>query len=268
MQQKINYILSYFSALILIIAIVYPKGHSMKSFWIFLTASTLLNLAYTQYIIGFKWADLKNKWDFLIFPFLLNISAYFFIAYFPNLTAQIPMALFFGFSLNLVYNSLVAIKYKKMSLPVTYRNLLMALSIFVVFLCSSLLINISLYWISNLLYLFLSHVALLYLIGHFLIKHMLVAPNKYSHLYNAIISLIISEIATTSAFWSVNYPKQGAGAGIPIGAIFVLIAYYVLWGLVYYMIEGRLTKKVTVEFALIGAFSFVAVVFTTNWLPL
>lgn len=242
--------------------------HSMKPFWIFLIASLLLNLAYTIYIIGLKWVDLKNKWDFLFFPFLLNISAYFFITYFPSLTVQIPLALFFGFSLNLVYNSLVAIKHKKLALPVTYRNLLMSLSIIVVFLCSSLLINISLYWTLDLLYLFLSHVALLYIIGHFLIKHMLVAPNKYSSLYNAIISLIISEIATVSTFWSVNYPKQGAGAGIPIGAIFVLIAYYVIWGLVYYMIEGRLTKKVTIEFSFIGAFSFVAVILTTNWLPL
>ncbi|KKR28734.1 MAG: hypothetical protein UT59_C0020G0015, partial [candidate division CPR2 bacterium GW2011_GWD1_39_7] len=44
--------------------------------------------------------------------------------------------------------------------------------------------------------------------------------------------------------------------------------YYCIWGMVYYLIEGRLTKKVIYEYLSVGAITLILILLTTKWLPI
>ncbi|HBG81490.1 TPA: hypothetical protein DDW69_01475 [candidate division CPR2 bacterium] len=273
MNQKIKLFTSFASSVLLLLASFYPSSSSTRLFWYYLLVALLVNVVAVLFIAGPKLQDLKQKWDFFILPILLSIGIFFFVTYYPSKILQILISLFFGSALFFVYNSLSACRDKKLALPIFYRNLLTILSLGTIFLMSGIIYNFYLYWELPVYYLILPHFIVVFGINHFLTKHMLVAPSVYSHLYNLIMSLIILEVSWVLSFWSVNYPAPPekisfSYLGIPVASIIILIVYYCIWGMVYYLIEGRLTKKVIYEYLSVGAITLILILLTTKWLPI
>lgn len=260
------------STLLLGLAGIYPIIGAQKSFWYFLGGTLVINLLAILLIVGPKTKSLKQNWDFFILPILYIIGAFFFATYFPNIAVEVFIALLFGTGLNFIYKSLLACHEKKMALPVLYRNLLTMLVLVTFFLCSVLIFNFYLYWQLPVIYMVLAHFAVTFGLNHFMTKQMLVAPNLYSNLYNIVISLSISELAWSLSFWSVNYPSVStqntfSHLGIPVASLITMIGYYCIWGVVYYLIEGRLTRKVIYEYLGISFFMVIMILITTKWLP-
>jgi len=264
------------SAIILQLVPIYPLigrpdyGY-FTSFWPLFILCLFINIASIIKISGFK--NLKSNWDYFIMPSFLIAGAFFLIPSFPNTFIQFIISLLFGFSLYFLYNALLACQEKKITLPVSYRNLLTILSLIIVLLMSGLIFNFYVYWELSVYHLIIPHFLMIYGINHFLTKQMLIAPIKYSHLYSLIISFVIAQIAWVLSFWIVYYPsltvKQSFSyLGMPVASIIILICYYCIWGIVYYLIEGRLTHKVVNEYLSIGLITLILILLTTKWLPI
>lgn len=272
MLNKYNLALSVASSVCLYLAVMRPVFSDLN-FIYFLLFALVINTLTVTYLLKFNIKMIRRKWDYYILPTLHVIGVFFFISFFVNPLVKFFIVLLFGISMYVIHQSLSSCLKKDIALPIESRNVLTILSMVTIFFCSVLIFNFYSYWEAGPLVLALLHFIVIYGINHFLLKQMLVAPNLYSSLYNFIISLVVAETAFVLNYWSVNYPgynpnKLFAHLGVPVGSMMVLIVYYCLWGLTYYLIEGRLTKKVMYEYLLISFIAFVFVLLTTRWIPI
>jgi hypothetical protein len=272
LAKRINYLIAFFYALILYVASIRPVFSDVNFLYFILTA-LLINIISVIGILNFRLSQVKDKWDYFILPILHIIGVFFFISFFVSYLAKLFIIIMFCISMFIIHQSLSVCYKKNMALPIESRNWLTSLSMITIFLSSVFIFNFYAYWEVSVFALAFAHFIVIFGINHFLLKQMLVAPNLYSNLYNFIISLIIAQSAFILNYWSVNYPgyrldKILPHLGVPVASLIILLLYYCIWGLVYYLIEGRLTKKVMYEYIFVGIIGFIFVIITTKWIPI
>ncbi|HPN67362.1 MAG TPA: hypothetical protein PLZ62_01770 [bacterium] len=77
-------------------------------------------------------------------------------------------------------------------------------------------------------------------------------------LYTVLFSLIMSEIFLIVSFWPVDPSAK---------SIVLVVAMYIFWGLLSHWLERVLTKRVVIEYILVGVFLMSIVLVTATWLP-
>lgn len=272
MVNKYNFVVAIISSLSLYLATMRPVFNDLK-FVYFLIFVLFLNTLVIIYLLRFKFREMKSNWDYFILPIFHIIGVFFFISFFLNPLIKLIIIFGFGISMYVIHQSLLACYKKDNVLSIEGRNILTSLSMITIFFCSVLIFNLYFYWETDPLILALMHFVLIFGINHFLFKQMLSASNLYFNLYNFIISLVVAEAAFVLNYWSVNYPgynidRAFSYLGISVGSLIILFIYYCVWGLTYYLIEGRLTKKVMNEYLLVSIIGFIFIVLTTKWIPI
>lgn len=91
--------------------------------------------------------------------------------------------------------------------------------------------------------------------------------------YNLAATLLSAEITLVGVIWIVNYPVFSSAekanlSGFPLPAVFLVIVFYFIWGLISHKSDKSLTRRVLTEYVIISVLFLSILLATAKWLPI
>ena len=264
-----------------IISIIYILNYIRPDLIIYnVLASVVIIAIFAKYLFDFrlKLEYFFKNFKFILLPILFNVSALSYISYVYISLGRLLLSTLVILANYYLFISLKKVKNLSERAAIFYRNILILVSFFTVFMSSSMLFRI-LMSISDkqiILYTRLGLVAaifiLIYFIMYFLTWEKGALESRY-RTYALVVAFLCTEIAWISSVWSINYPVIGNSekatlGGTPIGSIVVTITYYFLWGVISHKLDKNLSKKVLSEYLVFTLVFFVILFVTAKWLPI
>ncbi len=246
--------------------------YSMVAFVVLLllSAKYLFNTQLTR-------ESIVSNSKFILLPFIFNVASLSYISYLYSSGSRLIMTL-----VSIVANFYLLVALRKIRnlgerAAIFYRNVIILLTFFSVFLASSMLFRLigatsgTGYGSFARAALVLLEFGLTYFATYFLTWEKGRLEQK-DRRYALITAFLVSQVAWISSMWQVNYPvigvtEQSTLGGSPIGAIIVTLSYYFLWGMISHKLDGNLNRKVLTEYLLFTVVFFVILFVTAKWLP-
>lgn len=164
--------------------------------------------------------------------------------------------------------------FKSSTVSQMQKNALNLSVLFTIFLGSNLLTNITIILEKGVggIAVALSNVvmfAFLYLISYYNFAKNRV-PKKWARVYSAVIALILSEASLLAGFYLERYPsiykvESTSNMAIVTLPLFLVVIYYMLYGLMIHKLEKRLASRVLMEYVGISAVILITLFITIRW---
>ncbi|MCL4387113.1 MAG: hypothetical protein M1355_03665 [Patescibacteria group bacterium] len=237
-------------------------------FWLFFLVNIVIVLVGSYLILDVKRENLKSYLVYLAMPLLYFLGSIFFLNTIKSFLLQGGILLFYVISNLIFIINIKRLRQKKEEVLVTSRNIISMISLIIVFLLATDIINAYMFYkLPGFFFLLIIFGAIALITYFLLIIYELLSEDTLPYIY--LISFLIMEIAWAGSFWLVNYPKSKIGElGVPLTAIIILIFYYNFWGVAQHKLMGTLTKKVLTEYVAIAGIIIAILLVTTKWLPL
>jgi len=214
---------------------------------------------------------------FLLMPLLFNISALSYISYIYVGLGRFLLTFLAIVSNFYLFTSLRKLRNLGEKAAIFYRNILVVISFFTVFMASSMTFRLFMTVTDkNLLDVYRAIVvvaifALIYFVTYFLTWEKGALETK-DRAYGLISAFLCAEVVWITSIWLINYPvigitEKAALGGTPIAAIVVTITYYFLWGMISHKLDNNLTRKVLTEYLTFTILFLLVLFVTAKWLP-
>ena len=208
-----------------------------------------------QFILANK--SNQKFWNLLILPFCFSISLIIFTTIIPN---KFIIQILFILNSIFLYNYFSAIYYLLVNSNNFKKENLRNLSSYGNFL-AYFFFSSSIYGFQVFLNIQVWILMLIVIIFTALIVYQVIWANeislKISLFYIALICLVLTEIAWSVSFLSLNYYILG---------LIVSICYYIIIGLTRFFLQDILNKKLIKQYLIFGFLSILSVLFTARWI--
>jgi len=253
MKQKSILVTFLFFSLLEIFSFWRPIG---KIFWIYLIGSCLILIGIILWSIGLqfkKWFSLEiiTHSIYLLLPilfylanlfFLLLIQTVFFRQIFLLVNTVLCLMILMGMRgiiLNLEQNIKPRLTYNFLVLSTIWTGFLL----YSVILAFYRDLNLS-------IWLIISFFFLINILLYYQILHLFGALKRRALIYSLVIALILSEIVWVLCFWPLEYFYSG---------LLLTIVSYIFWGVSHHQLENTLTRKLILEYLIIGIIIFILI---------
>jgi hypothetical protein len=264
-----------------IISVVYIFNFVRPDMIVFSLAAAIVMVAVSaKYLFDMKFSResffVNSK--FLIMPLLFNISALSYISFVYIGIGRLLLTLLGIVSNYFFYVSLKKVRNLGDRAAISYRNVLVVISFFTVFMSTSMLFRllmsvsdrntISFVRVGLIIAVF----GLVYFVTYFLTWEKGALQSK-DRAYGIVSAFLCSQVAWISSMWSINYPVIGISekatlGGTPIAAIIISITFYFLWGIISHKLDGNLSRKVLTEYLIFTIIFLTILLITAKWSPI
>lgn len=240
-------------------------------FWMLFFLSVITVFFYALLILNIpvkKFMEHEKRDDvFLVLAMTIMLNAN--ISVFQNrlFLALILVAYYLG--LRVLVNS-----FKKNAASQFQKNILNLSVLFTIFLGSNLIINISVIGQKEigefvLVPLNLLLFAAIYLLSYYnFIKNKITA--KWAKSYSLVLAFILTETSLLSSFYLERYPsiykvESTTSMSIVTLPLFLIVIYYLVYGLMLHKLENRFTTKVIIEYLSVFSVIIITLFITIKW---
>ncbi len=264
-----------------VISVVYIFNFVRPELIVFSIAAALVMVAVcAKYVFDmqFNRESVVTNLKFLLMPLLFNVSALSYISFVYIGIGRLILTLLAILANYYLFISLRKVRNLADRAALLYRNVLVVITFFTVFLSTSMLFRLlmSVSERNNIGYvragLVVAVFALIYFVTYFLTWEKGALEEK-DRAYGVVSAFLCSQMAWVGSIWSINYPVIGTTekatlGGTPIAAIIITLTYYFLWGMISHKLDHNLTRKVLTEYLLFTIMFFVILFITAKWLPI
>ncbi len=264
-----------------VISVVYIFNFIRPELIVFSVTSALVMVAVcAKYFFNMQLNrdSLFTNFKFLMMPLLFNVSALSYISFVYIGIGRLVLTLLAIIANFYLFISLRKVRNLADRAALLYRNVLIVISFFTVFLSTSmlfrLLMSVSERGTINYVRaaIVLAVFGLIYFVTYFLTWEKGALESK-DRAYGVISAFLCAQMAWVGSIWSINYPVLGTTekatlGGTPIAAIVITLTYYFLWGMISHKLDQNLTRKVLTEYLLFTIMFFVILFVTAKWLPI
>ncbi len=243
---------------------------NMSSFWVLYVFSILTVVFYLILKLGISPKELledKRKYDVfaaVMMTAMLNAN----ISVLSNrlILIVILVAYYLGFRF-------VVGTFEKESLNQIEKNALNLSVLLTIFLGGNLITNLAIIVEKGTGFVVLAGSVLLFMFVYLLSFYNFVknkVAKKWAKVYAVVLALVLSEISLLSGFYLEKYPnlyKSDSASGIAIttASLFMVVIYYMLYGLLIHKVEKRLYPKLILEYLAISGVIIVTLFITIKW---